>query len=82
MINTKPILSIKGISKIPSAFAAEKPDDCRKDKSTHLGRNLNITEKMKPPMVAKRAALEVAFFQKKPRINMAKIPGETNPVYS
>ncbi len=33
-------------------------------------------------MVAKSAAFDVAFFQKKPKMNMAKIPGETNPVYS
>jgi hypothetical protein len=36
----------------------------------------------KPPTVANKAALELVFFQKKPNINMAKIPGLTNPVYS
>jgi hypothetical protein len=33
-------------------------------------------------MVANKAAFEVVFFQKKPRINIAKTPGLTNPVYS
>jgi hypothetical protein len=33
-------------------------------------------------MVANMAALELVFFQKNPKINIAKTPGLTNPVYS
>ena len=44
--------------------------------------NLKITDKTNPPTVANKAALEVVYFQKKPNINIAKIPGLTNPVYS
>src|SRR5690606_7234539 len=52
------------------------------ERSIQPGRNFNTTESANPPTVANNAALEVDFFQKNPRINMAKIPGETNPVYS
>jgi len=44
--------------------------------------NLNSMESRKPPIVANKAAFEVAFFQKNPSRNIAKIPGETRPVYS
>jgi hypothetical protein len=52
------------------------------DKSTKGGMSLKITENTNPPMVANNAALDVVRLQKKPSKNMAKIPGETNPVYS
>ena len=54
--NTNPILSRKGISYTPSALAFEKPEEARKDRSAKLGRNLNNSEKRKPPMVANKAA--------------------------
>ena len=76
-MNTKPILSRNGISKTPSEVAMEKPVEERKERSINPGRNLRNNESKKPPMVANNAALEVVFFQKKPRMNMAKIPGET-----
>jgi hypothetical protein len=73
---------MNGISYTPSAFKTEKPMELSEERSIHCGRNLKNTESKKPPMVAKSAAFDVAFFQKKPKMNMAKIPGETNPVYS
>jgi hypothetical protein len=39
-------------------------------------------EKQTPPINANNAAFEVVRFQKKPKINKAKIPGETYPGYS
>ena len=80
--NTIPIMSRKGISKTPVAFAFAKPIEASEDKSIMPGKNFRRTEKRNPPMVAKSAALLVVFFQKKPIMNMAKIPGETKPVYS
>ena len=40
------------------------------------------TDVAKPPMMANNAAFAVVRFQKKPRINIAKTPGETKPVNS
>src|SRR5690606_34414813 len=80
--NTKVILSMKGISKTPAAFGIAKFIADRNSKSINCPENFNITEKMKPPIVANKAAFEVVFFQKNPKINIAKIPGDTNPVYS
>src|SRR5690606_3370268 len=83
MTNTNPIRSRKGISYKPLAgFTTAKPVECKKDRSAKFGRNLKKTDNRNPPIVANNAALEVVFFQKKPRINMAKIPGDTKPVYS
>ena len=36
----------------------------------------------KPPTIAKKAPAELVFFQKKPIIKAANIPGESNPVIS
>src|SRR5690606_5653996 len=81
--NTNPIRSMKVISYKPLAgFITAKPVGFKKDKSAKFGRNLKKTDNKNPPIVANNAALEVVFFQKNPRINMAKIPGDTNPVYS
>src|SRR5699024_2656556 len=80
-INTKPTLSIKGISYTPST-GTEKPIGAKKDRSTIPGKNFKIMDIIKPPTVAKSAALEVVFFQKNPKRNIAKIPGDTKPVYS
>ena len=80
--NTKPILSRKGISYKPLLFAFAKPKGDKKERSTKSGRNLKKTESTNPPIVANNAAFEVAFFQNKPSINIAKIPGDTKPVYS
>ena len=37
---------------------------------------------MRGTIIANNAAFEVVFFQKKPSRNIAKIPGDTKPVYS
>ena len=44
--------------------------------------NLKKIDSINPPIVANKAALEVVFFQNKPKINMAKTPSLTNPVYT
>ena len=82
-MNTNPILSKKGISYSPDRelFTAH-PLSYKKERSTRVGRILNPTESKKPPIVANNAAFDVVFFQKKPSKNIAKIPGETKPVYS
>lgn len=83
MTNTKPMRSKNGISYSPDAlFKTEKPVELKNDRSAICGKNLNRTDKINPPIVANKAAFEVVFFQKNPKMNMAKIPGETNPVYS
>src|SRR5471030_1917278 len=83
MTNTKPIRSRNGISYNPlSAFLNENPVLAKDDKSANFGKNLKNTENKNPPIVANIAAFEDAFFQKKPKINIAKIPGDTKPVYS
>ena len=82
IINTNPILSKNGISNTPCSLALEKPYDYKKAKLIVPGMNLKNREKANPPMVANKAAFEVVRFQKKPSINMAKIPGLTKPVYS
>ena len=81
--NTKPIRSINGISKTAdSGFLAANPYFCNRDKSANLGRNLNNNDNGKVMIAATSAAVAVVRFQKNPRIKIAKIPGETNPVYS
>ena len=73
--NTKPILSINGISKTPFEFGTAKPNGFKNDKLTKAGINLKIIDIIKPPIVANKAAFEVVLFQKKPRMNIAKTPG-------
>ena len=80
--NTITILSMNGISNTPAEFAAAHPNSYNGDRSIQPGKNLRITETINPPTVANNAAFEVVFFQKKPKMNMAKIPGDTKPVYS
>src|ERR1700693_1855964 len=80
MAKTKPILSKNGISykRVTLSLcnvSLEKPYGDKNSKLMNLGANLKKTENIKPPTVANRAAFEVAFFQKKPRINMANMPG-------
>src|SRR5690606_38141197 len=81
-IKTIPIRSINGISNTPDLFRTANPIPERNDRLTINGANFNNMDIINPPIVAKRAALDVVFFQKKPNKNMAKIPGDTNPVYS
>jgi hypothetical protein len=81
-IKTISIRSKKGISKTPVSFALAKPLEASAERSMKFGTNFKKQEHAKPPMVAKSAAFEVVRFQKKPRMNMAKIPGLTKPVYS
>ena len=81
-MNTKPIRSRKGISYTPAEFLTAKPKGERNYRFIMPGRNLSRIESRKPPMVANSAALDVVFFQKKPRMNIAKMPGDTKPVYS
>src|SRR5690606_7326618 len=82
--NTKTMLirSRKGISNCPEALSFANPMGSRNDQFTQYGENLSHTDKINPPIVANNAALDVVPFQKNPRMNMAKIPGETKPVYS
>src|SRR5690606_18842574 len=83
MTNTNPIRSRNGISYKPLAgFITAKPVAFKNDKSAKFGRNLKKTDKRNPPIVANKAAFDVVFFQKKPNMNIAKIPGDTKPVYS
>ena len=79
---TNPMRSMNGISYTPFAFFTANPIGFKLFKETKRGRNFNKIEKMNPPMVANKAAFEVVFFQKNPKMNIAKIPGLTNPVYS
>ena len=64
------------------SVALAKPKGASPERSVKFGINLSKQEHANPPMVAKSAAFEVVRFQKKPRMNIAKIPGLTKPVYS
>src|SRR5690606_17818000 len=74
--NTMLIRSRNGISYSPSSFSLENPIGSRTLQSTQYGENFSNTDNTNPPTVANKAALEVVPFQKKPRMNMAKIPGD------
>src|SRR5258706_7943151 len=81
--NTKPILSRKGISYKPdSLLREENPVLLRKDRSISRGKLLKRRERGKVMIAVTSAAVAVVRFQKKPRLKIAKMPGDTNPVYS
>src|SRR6185295_12650270 len=81
--NTKPILSRNGISYNPdSPLSDENPVLLRKDKSIKRGKLLKRRESGKVITAVTSAAVAVVRFQKNPKMKIAKIPGETNPVYS
>jgi len=52
------------------------------ERSAHLGRNFKKRESGNVINAAASAAAAVVRFQKNPSIKIAKIPGETKPVYS
>src|SRR5258707_13331100 len=80
--NTKPILSRNGISYNPdSLLSEENPVLVRKDRSISRGKLLKRRERGKAMIAVTSAAVAVVGFQKKPKLKIAKMPGDTKPVY-
>jgi len=46
------------------------------------GKNLKNNANIKPRSIAKQSSIRSCFLPEKSRINIAKIPGDTKPVYS